>query len=94
MSGLCNLVNVRKSECPCGHAFYSKHSTPLTTKSTLSDGARKAKKRALETEEESIQRRVSCKAKRRALETDEERMKRRVSDNACTTFLCTKYTLA
>ena len=50
----------------------------------MSDNTCKAKRRALETDEERMKRRVSdnaCKAKRRALETDEERVKRRVSDN-------------
>ena len=54
----------------------------------------KAKRRALETDEERVKCRVSdtgCKAKRSALETDEERVKHRVSDNTCKNFVVREY---
>ncbi len=77
-------VHVRKLACACGHEF--RRSLALTEKHHVNAVGHKARKRALETEDESSKRRSSdsaCKAQKRALETAEQTTERRARNAAC-----------
>ena len=63
-SGCGGMVHIRKLSCSCGHVFVAKHKQLLTPSSC------KFKKRALETEEEALERKSlnrACVAKKRVM---------------------------
>ena len=75
-----SAVHVRKLRCPCGYVFPKKKISQGQAKDIAT---RQARKRALETELESEQRRVADatrQASKRALESDSDTEQRRTAD--------------
>lgn len=81
-----NQLHVRKSLCPCGHVFKSGPSITLDGL-RKSNAASQARKRVLESEQETGRRRqanAACQAHRKAIETEHESDQRKQANAACT----------